>query len=510
MEIAVIVLAGLGLVLGLVLVLVWRAGQASVAEAASLRAELEQRTLGHTAELTRLRTELEQRTGAHTAAAADVAVLTDRLRDFESVQHDRNRLDAALKQALQDKSAADARLEQIKAAEAERAPLVEQVRAELKTTFVAVSSEVLAEQKKQIYETDAEHRKLIKEQVATDFGARQQAICALLSPVREQLGRVDAQLKKVETEREGAYRELKAVVTEMGQTHRELNERTRRLVDALKRPGSRGRWGEIQLENTVDLAGMREHCDFFQQQSYVEDGIRLRPDLVVRLPGDRFIAVDAKVPLSAYLDAMEADEHDQQLALLSDHAKALRSHVGELSAKKYWQQFNDNADVTVLFLPMESLLADALRADPGLIDYAAGRGIVLATPTTLILALKVANHAWTQDRLSREAAGLAKLGKDIFEALDVFAGHLVKVGKSLDQSVGHYNRAITSLESRLYPRGARMRELHGELAARELPELTAIETASRPVVKLVPTGEPPAVGSGAEPRPLLTSSPADP
>lgn len=510
MEIAVIVLAGLALVLGLAVIMVWRAGQAPVAEAARLRAELEQRTQMHVAELEHLRAELERRTQAHTAAATDAAVLKDRVRDFESVLQDRDRLDAALKQALQEKSAADARIEQIKAAEAERAPLVEQVKAELKTTFVAVSSGVLAEQKKQIHETDAEHRKLIKEQVATDVGARQQAITELLTPVREQLGRVDAQLKKVETEREGAYRELKAVVTEMGQTHRELNERTRRLVDALKRPGSRGRWGEIQLENTVELAGMREHCDFFQQQSYVEDGARLRPDLVVRLPGERFIAVDAKVPLSAYTDAMAAEEHDKQVALLGEHAKALRSHVVQLSDKRYWRQFEGNVEVTVLFLPMESLLADALRADPGLIDYAAGKGIVLATPTTLILALKVANHAWTQDRLSREAAGLAKLGKEMFESLDVFAGHLVRVGKSLDQSVGHYNKAIGSLETRLYPRGARMRELHGELAAKELPELTAIETASRPLVKLVPTEEPPAAVSGPEPLPLLTTGPTDP
>ena len=295
--------------------------------------------------------------------------------------------------------------------------------------------------------------------------------------VREGLERLHDQLRDVEQHRVSWQSQLKQQVDEVRHSTDALRRETSSLATALRRPQVRGRWGELHLRRAVELAGLVARCDFDEQVSVRHDDALMRPDLVVHLAGGKQVVVDAKVPLDAFLDATAADDEEEQLAHLRRHARQLRQHVDVLAGKAYWRGFPATPEFVVLFVPGESFLSAALEADPSLLDYAATRHVVLATPTTLIALLRTVAHAWTQEALADKAREIHVLARDLYERIGTMGDHLDKVGRSLSAAVGAYNRAVGSLESRVLVSARRLRDL--EVTPDELPSPAVVSEAPR-------------------------------
>jgi DNA recombination protein RmuC len=292
-------------------------------------------------------------------------------------------------------------------------------------------------------------------------------------PVHDALARMDAKLREIERERAHARGALDEQL-------RALGSQTRALTAALRQPHTRGRWGELQLRRVVELAGMTAHCDFFEQTSLAtDDGGLLRPDLIVRLPGERQVIVDAKAPLHAFLDAYEAHDERTRTTALAAHARLLREHVRRLSAKAYWDRLETAPDFVLLFLPGEHFWSAALEADPSLLEEGARQNVLVATPTTLIALLRAVAYGWQQERVAEDARAVAQLGRDLHRRLETFAEHLQRVGRGLQTAVRAYDGAVGSFEQRVLP-GARRLAQHGVVSAdRELMALERIEPSVR-------------------------------
>jgi DNA recombination protein RmuC len=310
---------------------------------------------------------------------------------------------------------------------------------------------------------------------------------ATLKPVFEKLKGVKAALDDLESKRTNAYAELRTQVGSLAQAHATLQAETHNLVGALKHGSTRGRWGELQLRRVVELAGMLEHCDFDTQHSVSTEDGALRPDLVVHLPGAKTIVVDAKVPMNAYIEAMEEEDERRRSEALSRHAQHVRDHIKQLSSKAYWRQFESSAELVVMFLPGESLLSAALHQDPGLIEAGADKRVILATPTTLIGLLRAVNYGWSQQKLAKNAQEISQLGGDLYDALAVMTGHVRKMGGSLKSAVDHYNSLVGSTERRVAPKARRLREC-GVPAKKEIGDLDVIDATTRQVSSLEPDG----------------------
>lgn len=273
-------------------------------------------------------------------------------------------------------------------------------------------------------------------------------VAALIAPASDALVRLEQRLHEVERDRAGAYAGLREQVAALHRTSTDLGSQTRSLVGALRAPQVRGRWGEVQLQRIVELAGMVEHCDFDTQVHVTDDG-GARPDMVVRLAGGRHIPVDAKVPFAAWLEALDTTDPQRRSALMAAHARALRAHVDALAAKAYWRHFQPAPEFVVLFVPGEPLLDAAMTIDPGLAEHAFERQVVIATPTTLIALLRTVAFTWRQERLSESAQAVHALGRELHARIATLNGHLAKVGAGLDRAVNSYNSAIRTLESRV-------------------------------------------------------------
>lgn len=310
-----------------------------------------------------------------------------------------------------------------------------------------------------------------------DLAGQQQALALAVAPVRQSLEQVEAHLIGLERVRQEAYGELRTQVASMGQASADLRAETQSLVNALRAPHVRGRWGETQLRRVVEVAGMLEHCDFDEQPTVVTGEAPLRPDLVVRLAGGKNVVVDAKVPFAGYLDAMEARDDATRAARLRAHARHLRAHVDGLAAKQYWTHLEPAPEFVVMFVPAEPFLAAALEEDPSLLEHAFGRNVVVATPSTLVALLRTVAYTWRQEALAANAREVHALGKDLYGRLSTLGGHLSKVGSSLESAVKAYNGAVGSLESRVLVTARRLSDL--KVVDAELPAPAPVDLAPR-------------------------------
>ena len=364
-----------------------------------------------------------------------------------------------------------------KAAE-EKLALLESARDQLKESFQALSSEALSKNNESFLNLARTALEKYQERARGDLEKRQEAIQKTVEPVSEALQQFRKRVDSMEERRTAADAGLKEQLQQLGESQLRLSQTTSSLVGALRKPEGRGQWGELQLRRTVELAGMINYCDFVEQASVeTGEGDRLRPDMLVRLPNERQVVVDSKVPLAAYLDALESSGESAKAEQLERHARHIREHIKNLSQKKYWSQFENTPEFVVLFIPNEAIFSAALEEDPQLIELGVENRVILATPTTLIALLKAIAYGWQQEAITREAKEISALGKELYERIGVVAGHFSKVGKSLDQSVGHYNKAVNSMESRLLVT-ARKFEALDSASADSLPETKTIE--SRP------------------------------
>jgi DNA recombination protein RmuC len=302
-------------------------------------------------------------------------------------------------------------------------------------------------------------------------------------PIHDALVRMDAQLQRLERDRQQARGALDEQIRALAAGQDRLRTETGALVAALRQPQTRGRWGELQLRRVVELAGMTAHCDFIEQTALVTDDGLLRPDLVVQLPGGKQVIVDAKAPLNAFLDAYEAGDETTRTAALASHARLLREHVRRLSAKAYWDQFETAPDFVFLFLPGEHFYSAALEADPSLLEEGARQSVLIATPTTLIALLRAVAYGWQQERVAEDARAVAQLGRELHRRLETFAEHLQRVGTRLRSVVGAYNDAVGSFEHRVLP-GARRLGEHGVVSPeRGLAVLERVDPTVRGLVE---------------------------
>ncbi|HMQ30203.1 MAG TPA: DNA recombination protein RmuC [Chloroflexaceae bacterium] len=346
----------------------------------------------------------------------------------------------------------EATLEAERGAHASRLAALQDAEQRLRDAFAGLSGEALEK-------SSAQFLQLAQERLDRQQQAAAHDLTRLVEPLRETLARQEQQVRALEEARQSAYGGLNTLLAELRQDQQALRTQTDSLIQSLRNPRVRGRWGEVQLRKLVELAGMLDHCDFAEQQVTDGDARRQRPDLVVRLPNDRQIVIDAKVPLDRFLDALEAGE-EQRPALFKEHAGAIRRHIDEMGRRAYHAQIAGAHTFTVIFIPGEVFFQAALEHDHELLEYAFGKAVILASPTTLIAVLKSTALGWREEALSREARLIQEEGRKVYESLGVLAEHLGKVGKGLSDAAKGYNSAIGSIEERLLPRARRLHELH--------------------------------------------------
>ncbi|MBM4138588.1 MAG: DNA recombination protein RmuC [Nitrospira sp.] len=404
---------------------------------------------------------------------------TDELRKQLALdRQDRTVLGKELAAAQQARAAAEARIEGVTKQLDDQQSLLDQARQELLHAFQGLSGEALKQNNEAFLKLASVSFEALHAKADGALQQRQAAIDGLVRPLQESLQRYDEHMRQLEHSRQSAYGGLDQHLKSLAESHQRLQQETGNLVKALRAPAVRGQWGEITLKRVAELAGMVEHCDFVEQQSITAEDGRFRPDMVVQLPGSRRIIVDAKTVLSAYLDAHDARDDTQRAEALRRHAEQVRKRMDDLSLKAYWSQFDRAPEFVVLFLPGEQFLGAALDQDPRLIEEGFARGVVLATPATLVALLRAVAYGWRQERLNAHAEEAGRLGKDLYERMALLAEHFNDVGHALGKSVSAYNRAVGSLETRILPAARRFKEL-GVSSDKEIPLLEPAELVPR-------------------------------
>ena len=426
-----------------------------------------------------LEARLREETGLRTAAEATNLQL-DGLRD-QLLARDAElaRLRVEVRQLAEARQQLSTQLDAQQEALGAQRELLHQAEARLTDTFKSLAAQTLQANNQQFIDLAKVQFESLHNQSAGELAKRELAIAKLVEPVRESLEKVQAKIGEVEKDRLGAYSSLLSQVDVLTKGQSELRRETTNLVGALRRPNVRGRWGELQLKRVVEMAGMIDHVDFYEQESVSTDEGDLRPDLVVRLPGGRSLVIDAKAPLDAYLSSMEEPDEVLAKAKLVDHARQLRDHVNKLSRKAYWEQFPNTPDFVVLFIPGEVFYSAALEQDPELIEFGVRQKVILATPTTLIALLRTVSYGWRQEALADDARRIAELGKELYERLQTMAGHWNAVGGNLRRAVSAYNDAVGSLDSRVMSSARKFRDLNVAHDAKEAEPLKPVDLIPR-------------------------------
>jgi DNA recombination protein RmuC len=361
-------------------------------------------------------------------------------------------------------------LEHEQARTAEKVALLEKTERDLTARFDALAADALRKNNESFLEL-----------ASVKLGQKEQAVEHLVAPLKESLQKVDGKLQELEVARKGAYSSLAEQVRQLTETQKELRSETGNLVSALRdRPNVRGRWGEIQLRRVVEMAGMIEHCDFETQAHVATEDGRLRPDLIVQLPGGKKVVVDSKMAGQAYLESLSCQDEESRLVKLREHARQVRDHVTKLSAKSYWSQFDQTPEFVILFIPGETFLSAALEQDPALIEDGVNQQVIIATPTTLIALLRAVSYGWRQETIAESARAVSDLGRELYTRLATLTEHFAKVGRGLETAVRSYNETVGSLETRVLPSARKFKE-HGISPAGELAPLNVVDRSVRPV-----------------------------
>jgi DNA recombination protein RmuC len=365
-------------------------------------------------------------------------------------------------------------------------------RERMRDEMTAISADVLKQTGDSLTQRLAEQRHAEQERASGEMAKRAEEIKGLVGPVNEKLGRVENEIGRLERERKQAQGELANMVRQLHEGVGGLRQETGNLVSALKRPSTRGSWGEIQLRNVIEMAGMIEHCDFLEQSTIQSEEGPLRPDVLVKLPGGKVIVVDSKVPLDAYLAHLEAQTDDQRAAQMTRHARQTRDHISKLASKGYQRQFEVTPDLVVMFVPSDGIYQAALSEDPALIEYGVHQQVLMATPTTLIGLLRAVHYGWRQELIAQSAREIAEAGRELHRRIARFVDPLAKVGRQLGSAVGAYNEAVGSFDGRVMPQLRRIEEA-GAKSERELEAPALVESSPRPLTAR--SSEGPALGA---------------
>lgn len=364
----------------------------------------------------------------------------------------------------------------------EREAAFELANAKLTEAFAELSNRSLQANSDTFLKLAEQNLNTQQEKAKRELSEREKAVESMVKPIRDALESSQKQIANLEKSRSEAYGGIKSQLEEMQLNQKSLRQETQNLVNALRRPEVRGRWGEITLRRLVEIAGMVEHCDFSEQVHTETDGQIIRPDMVVRMPDHRELVVDVKTPLDAYLSSIEAKDDVQRQLNLKRHAKNVRAHIRMLASKAYWNQFDESPEFVILFIPGDQFLSAALNEEPDLIEYALSQQIILATPTSFVALLKAVAYGWRQLALADNAKEIRILAEDLYARLATYVSHMNKVGRQLASSVENYNKAVGSLERSVLPGARKFVEL-GVHPKKEVEKLDSIEAVPRTMIE---------------------------